>query len=484
MTPQAALRFGYQNIIKGLRREEKTSAWYKADLSYLMWPVQKKMASILESGDSRKKVLNCSRRLRKSSTALIKAFELALKKKEAQIRYAAPTREMLRKIAHPIVRLICRDAPSELKPYWKTQDKLYYFPSTGSELHIFGVNNGHEDDARGTASDLFIVDEAQLVNKLRYIIDDVAMPQLITTNGKLWMLLTPPKTPVHECMEYVQRAKEQNAYAEYNIYESQYDKETIDEFCKEAGGEESTTWKREYMCQFVVDTNFSIIPEWNDSLIEEYVPDEFYKFYHKYVAMDIGFRDFTAVIFAVYDFKSACLYILDEFVLHGNSMTTDRLAEMIKAKEKKLWDKLPVHLRVSDNNNLILLNDLGSVHQTHFMATSKDNLDAMVNEVRLLIKLGKIKISPKCNQLIGGLKFGVWDDQRKEFERSAVYGHFDALAALIYLARNLNMRANPIPASYGLNSREMFIPKELLDDFNDQSVDTIHQIFNKGYLVH
>lgn len=434
--------------------------WETGDLSYKYWPVQKRMREVLWSGGSLKKVLNCSRRIRKTTTMLVESICFGLKKEYAQIRFVTTTAKAMKKIIHPIFRIVTDDCPANLKPEWKGQDGLYLFPSTKAELHIAGVNNGHEDDARGEAADLCVIDEAQLIDNLRYVIGDVLMPQLMDQDkarGPLWMALTPPKTPIHEVMEFVQEAKNEKCYAEFTIDDSEYSETVKEIFAKEVGGKESITWKREYFCQFVIDTNYSIVPEWKDEYIEEYIPDEFYRFYLKFDGMDIGVRDKTVVLFAVYDFKRARLYFQDEFWLSGPEMTTEKVAAGIRKKEKELWQEMKPQVRIADNNNLILLQDLGSIHSLHFAPTNKDTLEAMVNEVRLWVGQGRIRVSPKCEQLIGCLKYGVWDDKRKEWERSNTYGHFDALAALMYLIRNVDANTNPIPKMYGLNEDKQWI---------------------------
>lgn len=431
--------------------------WLAGDLTYKFWDVQKKMAAVLQATGSLKKVLNCSRRLRKTTTALALCIGELIVNDGPPIRFVAPTQKMLRNIVHPIIKMLCEDAPDEVKPIWKSQDGYYLFPKLGTELHLAGANNGHEDDSRGVASRRCVVDEAQMIDGLKYLVGDVLMPQLLSTRGDLWMLFTPPKSPVHDVTGYAQEAKLAGSYAEYNIHQSQYDQDIIEQFCKEAGGSESTTWKREYLCQFVVDSNFAIIPEWKDEYAEPYVPDEFFTFYHRYAGMDIGVRDLTVILFAVYDFRKAKLYIQDELMFSGPQMTTDKVAEGIKKKEVELWGTVKPKLRISDNNNLILLQDLGMLHGVHFSPTNKDTLEAMVNNLRLWVSSGRIIVDPKCEQLVGCLKYGVWNDDRKDFERSSNYGHFDALAALIYLVRNIDEHTNPIPRNYGLNSVGMWI---------------------------
>jgi hypothetical protein len=59
-----------------------------------------------------------------------------------------------------------------------------------------------------------------------------------------------------------------------------------------------------------------------------------------------------------------------------------------------------------------------------------------------------VRVSTRCKHLLGCLKYGVWDKNRKEFARSKAYGHYDHLAALIYLVRNLDRFTNPIPVDH------------------------------------
>lgn len=456
---QSTLSFAFSAIAAGMKSaapKENSEGWERGDLSYKLRPVQHQMSDVLDR-EGLKKVLNCSRRIGKSYTVCVKATERALRKEGAQIRFAAATQKSLRKIIHPLMREISKDAPPDLRPIWKAQDGFYLIPKRGSEIHMAGCNNGHEEDLRGTAADLAVVEEAQQVRDLRYVVDDILMPQLLTTGGDLWMIGTPPRTPVHDFVTYAHEAQVKGLYAEYDIYKSGYDPRIIEKFREEAGGAESTTWLREYMCQFVVDKNFAIVPEWKDDYVGSVERDEFFRYYDVYDSMDVGVRDKTAILFAYYDFRRAKLIIEDEWVLSGPQVTTARISEAVKEKEAALYPKHPPHRRVADNDNLILLQDLGSLHGIPFAPTGKDTLEAMVNQVRLWVGQGKVIVHPRCQQLLGCLKYGIWDEKRKKFDRSPAYGHFDALAALVYLIRNVDVNHNPIPATHGITQADHFI---------------------------
>ena len=72
----------------------------------------------------------------------------------------------------------------------------------------------------------------------------------------------------------------------------------------------------------------------------------------------------------------------------------------------------------------------------------------MVNKVCVYMAGLRIMISEACPFLIGSLYNCVWKDHlKKEFARSKTYGHGDAVAALIYMVRNL-VESNPIPATF------------------------------------
>ena len=81
----------------------------------------------------------------------------------------------------------------------------------------------------------------------------------------------------------------------------------------------------------------------------------------------------------------------------------------------------------------------------------------MVNHTRLFVNGARVIVHPRCKHLIGCLQNGIWSENRRQFARSSVYGHFDGLAALIYLVRNVDVHTNPIPPMYKLDETTMHI---------------------------
>lgn len=431
-------------------------------------PVQKKIFNQFIDASKRSSVFHCARRLGKTHLLCIISICFALRKSNSQIRYASVTQKAVRKMVHPIFKMTFQKMPAKYRGKWNGQEGAYQF-SNGSEIHIAGVNNGHSDDLRGTAADLCIVDEAAFVDELSYLVDSVLMPQLLTQEGsRLIIASSSPTSPAHEFCDYINKANIEGTYHSYDIHKGGYKDDLIAEFCSEAGGKDSTAWRREYLNEIVIDEDFAIIPE-----AAHFKPgiqyDDNHKWWQSYVSMDIGIRDLTVVLFGYYDFKRAKLCIEKELVINGPQMTTPILAAGVKKIEDHLFkNKSEIH-RVADNNNLLLLQDLGYLHDCHFLATSKDSLEAMVNEMRIWFFNNRIEISEECVVLLQSIAFGFWNDNRSDFGRSANLGHFDAIAALMYMIRNIDVTTNPLPRKMAFN--------EVSDD-DENTFSELQQLIN------
>ena len=441
-------------------------------------PVQKQMFLSCFVNKKRKYVIHSSRRLGKTYFLCALSICYALKKANSHVRYASVTQKAVKKMVHPICKKIFELLPKEKRGKWNSQESAYIFKN-GSMIHVVGVNLGRADDARGTDADLFVVDEAGFVDELCYLVDSVAMPQLLTIDGsQLIMSSSSPLSPAHEFTSYIASSRLEDYYASYDIYQGQYEDHIIAEFCKEAGGPKSTTWRREYLNELIVDEIMSIVPEWKDSYIVDAVArDEYYKYYHKYESADWGVRDNTALLFGHYDFRQAKLKVEREFILSGHETTTKNISDEIEKIETELQWK-DIYRRVGDSNEIIIMQDLGATYSKHFIPTTKDSLAAMVNEMRLWVQSGRIEIDKSCKNLIGCLRYGVFQDEKRiTFGRSKDFGHYDALASLMYLIRNIDQHTNPVPQTHGVDLRNSWVPQKEQDT---EIQATFRKLFNKN----
>jgi len=462
----------------------KSVLWEKNNLSFKLHKAQKKLDQVFKQKKGQLFVGNCSRQWGKSFWAVTKAVERANSIANSQIRYGAAFQSDLIDFIIPAFEKVIDDAPSHKKP--KKVGSFFVFPN-GARVKMVGLDK-NPNGLRGNTLDLIIIDECGFVTNLDYIYKSVIIPATLhRPECDIVFISTPPATPAHPFVDYIQKAESEGAYVKLDIESNPLiTQDDIERMAKEMGGRESTTFRRECMCELITDSDLAIIPEFDEKKSVQVVPkDEYYQYYHKYVGMDLGVKDKTAVIFGYYDFKKATLVIEDEFEMHGPNMNTHSLVARIKDMEKKLWknDQVPrdsnnnpvPFRRISDNNWPILIQDLSSIHNLGFIATTKDSLEAMINEVRLLVQSDRLRINPRCQQLIGSLKYGVWNAKKTEFARSSTYGHFDHLAALIYLVRNMATSSNPIPKDHGFENHKSWLGNIKEDINQSKNVRTLSQ---------
>lgn len=459
--------------------------WYRGRLRYKLHAAQKQLDDIYSKAPGQLFVGNCSRQWGKSFWAVTKAIEQAIKTPKAQIRYGAAFHTDLVEFIIPAFEKAMEDCPHHLKGKFKQSGTKYVFPN-GSSIKLVGVDK-NPDGLRGNTLDLIILDECGFIDGLDYIYLSIIMPATMhRPNCKIIMISTPPATPAHDFQGYANKAEHEGAYARFTIHDNPLiNQETIDRLIKESGGITTTTWRREYLCEFVTESDLAIIPEWDDKYIQDIPRDEYFQYYHRYVCMDMGRKDHTALCFGHYDFKRASLIIEDELTMYGPEWTTITLKNALLTKEKEMWGDNPKdplkpfepYRRIADNNNEHLIVDLGSLHGVYFIQTTKESLEAMVNELRMFVREGRLIVHPRCKMLIGCLKYGVWDEKRKEFARDKkVYGHFDHLAGLIYLIRNLDRNTNPIPPLHGMDRHKTFTHH--IDNMPPKNLEALKTVLN------
>lgn len=432
--------------------------WRKGLLHWKLDSTQKELYECFHNAKNKITVFGASRRVGKSYLLCLIAIEACIKRSNTIVKFAAPKQKDVRSIIRPLIRQITSDCPDDLKPEFKTQETLYRFPN-GSEIQLAGTDNGRAESIRGGESHLCIVDEAGFCDDLSYVVKSILLPTTTTTKGKIILASTPPKSAAHDFVKFMREAEYKGSFVKKTIFDNpRLSKDDIDEIIREYGGTDNVDFQREYLVKVITDENYAIVPEFTEELQDRIVREwPRPPFYDCYVSMDLGFKDFTVVLFAYFDFKSNKLIIEDEYVINGQKMTTDKLATSIKIKEAVIFkdqitgEQREPHLRVSDNN-LIVINDLYQLHGLLFSPTRKDEADAARNQMRMLLAQERIIINPKCKTLIMHLKTGVWNKSKKSYERSPDGSHADAVDSLIYLVRNVQFTKNPYPSNFGMGS--------------------------------
>ncbi len=458
--------------------------WNEAEVSWLLHSGQFSLYKSYFDCKEKIVVWNCSRRFGKSFALCVLAIETCLKTPFSIVKYCCAIQNDAKNIIRPLIRQIIDTCPRELRPIYKTQERAYVF-ANGSRIELSGLDGGRAESIRGGSAHLAIVDEAGLVKDLKYIIRSIILPTTTTTKGKIVLASTPPKSPGHSfIVDFLNRARIQGNLVTKTVFDNpSVDQVELDKIIEECGGMDSNDFRREYLCEIRVDKDFAIVPEFEDvkdKIIKEWVKPPFFD---GYVAMDIGMKDLTVVLFSYFDFRNNKLIIDDEFVINGQKFNTKTLAEGIKLKEdenftnKLSGEMIPPYLRVSDNN-LIVIKDLWDLHGLRFLPTRKDDADAALNVLRNYIQDEKIIINPRCKTLIYHLEAGVWNKSKSSYERSgADKGHFDAIDSLKYLIRNVKFNKNPYPKYFDAKSRENIWDKPNVDYKHDSAINVLKSVF-------
>jgi len=398
----------------------------------------------------------CTRRGGKSFTAFAIAISECIQKSNYKVLYLSTTTEQVREITGQISESVLETCPADMKPFWKSKESKFVFPN-GSEIRVKGLDKVGGSAIRGVKADLVIFDEACFMQDLRNIVESIVSPMIVAENGHIIFASTPPDTPGHESISIIAQCEANNALIKYTIDDTLgvlYNEQQLEAFERTAGGRKSTVFKREYLAQIVVETNKAILPSFSKideaDLVQTVVfptqRDDIRFYPDTYVGMDLGFRDLTVALFGYWDYPNARIVIQSELVWKDKQATTSNIASDIKQMEKKLWGR-EAGRRTCDND-LRFIHDIKNEHGIRFFKTAKDNKEAQVNMLNIMLNDGQIVIDPSCKTLLAHMKYGIWKENRREFERTKELYHCDAIDALIYLMRSIKRHRNPIPASY------------------------------------
>lgn len=402
-------------------------------------------------------VIDCRRRFGKTTVLLVYILEECLKRPGLKVYWGSPELIQTRKIVFPVMDQIYSYSPKH-KPKYDHFMGAYVYPNN-SKIYLFGAGDSNElDKCRGQEADIIVLDEYGFFKfDPDYILKSVLNPMLLYTNGQLIMSSTPSNDLTHPYFKAVREAQIKGNFFLHTIEDSirygDISLEQQQQIIEDCGGVDSEAYQREWLCRVIPPISSLVIPEcsqktnWllTENDVRNYHNDINYKYYHHYLAMDIGSIDYTCIIYFTYLFDKDVILVEGETVLKNEEVTTKNIAEKIREKKQILWNESSIYRAVADNNNPILLRDLGTTEKIYFNPIKKDSLIAMVNFARLLFQSDRIKISPECSYLVNCLKFGLWNDKRTQFLRSDSLGHLDALASLIYGVRVVDQATNPVP---------------------------------------
>jgi hypothetical protein len=445
------------------RQEALRAAWADGEISHQLTPNQVEIYDALRAWEARpytergrEFVLDCARRFGKSVVGLIWLIENCIRRPGSRHLYIGPERQQIETIQLPLIAHMLSECPPELRPRYHASKRQYVFPN-GSRIELYGLDK-NPNGSRGGQIDGAFLDECGFFRRLTYLLKSVLKMQLFgRTWGNLLLASTPPDTPAHPwSVDVVKRALARRAYVKKTIEQAdQYPVEEIESFIEEAGGRADPACRREYFCEHIADAEKVCIPEYAAAAPHIVRAVETPVHRHCYTVLDPGWHDLAAVLFGYAHFELAKLVIEDE--LAEVRMNSAKLAALIKAKESGLWGDVKCvrsngeltaqpYRRYSDRDPR-LLGDMREIHGLSFRRAEKDTPEQAVNQLRVAISTGRIWIHPRCVQLQAHLESAVWkNEQHKAFAwQGGIFGHFDLVACLLYMWRNVNLSRNPAP---------------------------------------
>lgn len=468
------------------RQDAIWELWRRGQLKWKLHIVQKEMYDAFYKAEPNSiNVWLLARQTGKTYALAVLAIEHALRKSNIIVKMITDTKLHLQSILQPTFRDILVDCPTDLLPNYNATTYIYHFPN-GSQIQLAGSDNKHYERLRGQKTNLVLIDEAGFCNDLDEMIGSVLIPTTTHTGGKLILASTPPTETGHPFLEIMEQAQLNNQFIKKTIDDNPLlSLEQRQNLEKQMGGRNSDRFRREFLCELLREDNATVIPEFSELLKQEVVR-EWPKppFKQNYVSMDLGFKDLTVVLFGYYDYRAAKIVIEDEIVVDFQrpDVNIETTTKLIIKKEEELFmniytNELMAPKRVSDINYIVTdAIDKYSLGKIKFEKAEKDDAEAAMNNLRVLISNKKIIIHPKCETLIRHLEFAKWKPGQKSIlARSPDNGHYDALEALKYMSRAIDYNKNPYPAHYELNMRDIYFSDKAAFERKNGRVEDLSQ---------
>lgn len=419
------------------------------------------------------------------------AIECGSTKKNAIIRYCAKTKDSAVSIVGPAWTAITETMPPDMRPEKGRNEYEWVFPKTGAKFVLFGTDAQSFAKGRGPRTDLQFFDECGFYQDLESV-ENALLPALQTTNGKALYLSTPSETLAHPYIQRIYAASASQRLQHATLYEnSRINPELI--IAGEASRlgmsvedfKNSTYFKREFLAQLVQEESTAGFPSFTIESAKRLVQEfQMPKMYDGYVAIDVGLtNDPHAALFAVHDWESDKLLIVDEVELRSDASTLKTLSEALKEKEKfyfgtdrwngtllglkdhyKVVNEAPFYLKdlifqeAPKNPYLRCVDDSSGAAKEltveyGYACTPalKHNKALAVDAANVLLASGRVVIHPRCRRFVEQLLSAQWNKKRTDWIHAPKH-HFDLVSAWTYLTRSIVWnRASQLPRRSNMN---------------------------------
>jgi len=443
-----------------LSAEAKAELWRRGDLEHKRFEHQHR--ATMRARQDREHFSLWTRRGGKSGDGVLECFE-ACAKPGGRALFLAPTAKSAAEIAGDLATKLLRDCPPDRRPHYDKQGKEFSWPAWDAVMRIKGVNGETYENLRGGEYDVVVPDEFAQYDEPEEILYGVVRPMLLTTKGRLRIQTTPPPSPSHYSVKLYREMFERGQTSLVTLRDVTHIEhaekvrmlltygerpEEIEDILAGRREPRQNFVKREYFCQFVVDRDLAVVPDFAEHKAEIVVPEyQRPPHYDCYGSADMGMRDRTGILAAYLDYTNQRLIVEGERLLH--KANTAKVAAEWSLMEAELGYNLRARVtRVVDDPSLRVSADLTTQHGLTAMPVDKKGREAAIARMNVAITAGQLRIV-NCPLLVQQLETAIYKKSEKslDFQRDTD-GHFDLVDALIYLIRSVVWTKNPYPPGW------------------------------------
>ncbi len=430
----------------------KVVLWERGELSWKLWDQQLVIYDTVRALPltAQTVVLLCARQFGKSVLVVAMALEDCLRNPNVIVLIIAPSIKHARSIVIPRIKMLMADCPKGLIKCLKSEDTWYF--ANGSELRLGGFETKAASERGKTVYKIYMEEtrEADGDSYVEYLRSDIGPALTHSEHAQIVHATTMPKIPDHPfVLETIPEAEEAGAYFKFTIHDNRkLSKRKYDACVKLCGGETTTAFRVEYLCEMVRDASVILAPEFDEPIhVKEVQAPTYTNFW---IGGDVGgVRDASVFLLCCYDFERAKILFLDERYFGPETGSAEMVAA-VKAMEgsRKI-------VRFVDAPGQLQIDFMGQ-HKFACALPKKEGLEASINLVRVALQTAAIEISPKCRLLITTLRSGTFNANRTDLARTSTLWHMDAIMAAVYAIRHVN-KSNPYPAYGGASPYTHYI---------------------------
>lgn len=438
----------------------------RGDLSWMLWEQQRPIYNAIRNlpASIDEYVVLCARQYGKSHLGVLLAIEDAIRYRDRCILIIGPDTKQTKDIVNPRMRRIQKLLPEGLLVQSKSENKWLIYhdldkkQSDYSEIVIGGMNENSSSQRGKTVQTIYIeeVVESSPDDYITSLRSDLGPSLTHSQNGKIIFLTTLPKIPDHPFVtDTLAAARLNSALAIFTIDDNKALTPQQYEACvRRAGGKYTDDFKREYLCQVIRDASIVIVPSFNETLHVRQINTPPFTRWNIMVDWG-GVKDYTVGLLYTYDFLRNKLMFKSEFMFRENTPTSTIWPVVLSWRSTY---KVEIDNIRADAPGQTLV-DIANLYKEAVALPDKEDWQANINHLNVVMGAGTVEIDPSCKFLIESLRSGTFNKQRNDFARTKALGHCDAVACIQYAVRHF-YRDNPYPVMTPSSQHYHVVPKE------------------------